>query len=142
MILAVRSDGVAFCVDLMYHAGIEPCPAANDEKGCLHAFGSEQIKHTSRIRREWSVVESKHNFLVSQRQSFGILRSANAWMLGRIDRKCAAYADRIRIGGAVGGIGGCKPEKKPDQCEQEDAYDFTAVSHLIKLTPTTVQDNT
>src|SRR6516164_7100526 len=109
MVFTMRADRVAFLVNAAHHGGISAGHFADHEVRHLHALRSENIEDFVGIGWYRAVIEGENDLLVVERQRVGILHVADPRILGGINRKDAARAERagmsgtvtIRLGGAV-----------------------------------------
>ena len=104
---------VAFVVDAPNDRGIALHHATNHEEGCLDALGRERVENAVGVGRQRTIVEGQDDFVVHQRQGFGILKAAEAQVLIGIDHERAA--DPERIGRAFGSTGTPHAEERGEQ---------------------------
>ena len=113
MVLAVIGHRVALVMDAPDHRGVGTRHAADDEEGRLHAFGCECLEDAIGVRRQRTVVEGEHDFMVVERQRFAILHRADTGVLAGIDDKGAT--DAKSAGWALLGL------RRADQQSQQSA---------------------
>ena len=97
MIFAVGADAVPGLIDAAHHAGIRMRHAADEEIRRLDALRGQDIEDLVRIRRQRSVVEGEDNFLIGQRQRFGILHPPDPRQLAGLQHEHAAGSERVGI---------------------------------------------
>src|SRR6516165_1284883 len=101
MVFAMRADRVAFLVDAAHNGGIGASHFANHEVRRLHALRSEDVENLVGIAWHRAIIEGENDLLVVERQRVGILHVADPRILGGIERKDTACAERTGMSGTV-----------------------------------------
>src|SRR5262249_58853491 len=103
MAITVSPDSVAGIANAPHRIGEVARHFADDEVGRLYAFVFEYVQHLGRAGRQRTVVEGDHDLMIFQRQGLVILHGAETRVLGGIDHKCPARAERVGVARAFGG---------------------------------------
>jgi hypothetical protein len=67
MVLAVRADGVAGCLNLASDTGVSRSHQTDHEESRLYTFAGEDAEDVVSARRKWTVVKSKDHLVVFER---------------------------------------------------------------------------
>src|SRR5262249_26031588 len=100
MTLTVRADRMTVVIDAPDKRRIGARHIAHQEIGGLYALRGQYVEYLFRIGRYRPIIEGKDDLMVVQRQRPRILHCADAFEIGRADRKHPAGAERVRIAGA------------------------------------------
>ena len=103
MILSMSSDGMPLVMNAVQQGRIAVCHLPNDKEGRLDALRFQDVQHTTCVRRQGTVVERQHHFVIVQGQGLAVLHRPNPRVVRRAHGYGSAGSECVRIARTLAG---------------------------------------